>query len=62
MLNYDFEKQITHFIHGYLEIDEHWASNKIFLLNGCKKIILYNNITIKEIKLRVTYPSIKTID
>ena len=40
MLNYDFEKQITHFIHG---------SNKIFLLNGCKKIILYNNITIKKL-------------
>lgn len=57
MLNYDFEKQITHFIHGYLEIDEQ-ASNKIFLLNGCKKIILSNNITIKEIKLGVTYPSI----
>lgn len=56
MLNYDFEKQITHFIHGYLEIDEQ-ASNKIFLLNGCKKIIL-SNITIKEIKLGVTYPSI----
>lgn len=46
MLNYDFEKQIAHFIHGHLEIDEQ-ASNKIFLLNGCKKIILYNNITIK---------------
>ena len=34
------------------------ASDKIFLLNGCKKIVLYNNITIKEIKLEVTYPSI----
>lgn len=57
MLNYDFEKQIAHFIHGHLAIDEQ-VSNKIFLLNGCKKIILYNNITIKEIKLGVTYPSI----
>ena len=36
MLNYDFEKQITHFIHEYLKIHEQ-ASNKIFLLNGCKK-------------------------
>ena len=60
MLNYDFEKQITHFIHGYLEIDDQ-TSDKIFLLNGCKKIILYNNITIKEIKLGVTYPTILLI-
>ena len=60
MLNYDFEKQITHFIHGYLEIDEQ-TSDKIFLLNGCKEIILYNNITIKEIKLGVTYPTILLI-
>ena len=51
------KQQIAHFIHGHLEIDEQ-ASNKIFLLNGCKKMVLYNNITIKEIKLGVTYPSI----
>ena len=65
ILNFDFNKQITHFIHGYLKVDDQ-SSNNRFSLNGWNILITTNNITIIEIKavlfnIKDSYPRFSLI-
>lgn len=53
ILNFDFNKHITHLIHGFLNLDA-TASNKKFSLNGSKELIFPKNVIITKIRAKIS--------